>query len=59
MEEFEQWLLDLEVQTLTDELKAEILEKLEEASQNLVTESYQEGYGAAKDDIVYHIENQM
>jgi hypothetical protein len=28
MEDFEQWLNDLDLQTLTDELKEEILEKV-------------------------------
>ena len=55
MEDFEDWLGYLETQTLTDELKREILEKVE----ILYEESYGLGYSEAKDEIIDHISFKM
>ena len=48
MEDFQDWLEDLETQTLTDELKREILEKVE----ILYEDSYGLGYAEAKHEII-------
>jgi hypothetical protein len=48
MEDFENWLEDLETQTLTDELKREILEKVE----ILQEEYYGLGYAEANHEII-------
>jgi hypothetical protein len=55
MEDFENWLEDLEIQTLTDELKEVILKKVE----NIQEDSYGEGYGDAKHEIINHITYEM
>jgi hypothetical protein len=55
MEDFQDWLEDLETQTLTDELKKEILEKVE----ILQEESYGLGYSEAKYEIIDHITFKM
>lgn len=55
MHEFEDWLKELATQTLTYELKDEILEKVE----FLIEKSWNEGYDAAKQDIVEYITNKM
>ena len=55
MEDFEDWLEDLETQTLTDELKKEILEKVE----ILQEEYYGLGYAEAKHEIIDHITYKM
>ncbi len=56
MEDFEDWLInELETQTLTDELKREILEKVE----ILQEESYGLGYAEAKHEIIDHITYKM
>jgi hypothetical protein len=54
MEDFERWLIDeVETQTLTDELKDEILEKVKFA----LEDAYGEGYHDAKESILNHINN--
>jgi hypothetical protein len=53
MIEFENWLEDLDIQTLTDELKKEILERLEDACKD----AYDEGYSEAKDDMLNYLDN--
>jgi hypothetical protein len=55
MEDFQDWLEDLETQTLTDELKREILEKVE----ILYEDSYGLGYAEAKHEIIDHITYKM
>ena len=55
MEDFEDWLEDLETQTLTNELKREILEKVE----ILYQDAYGLGYGEAKHEIIDHITYKM
>jgi hypothetical protein len=55
MHEFENWLKDLATQTLTDELKDEILEKVD----SLIEKNWDESYEAAKQDIVEYITNRM
>jgi flagellar biosynthesis/type III secretory pathway protein FliH len=57
--EFIQWITDLDLQTLTDELKEEIVTSAEEAFMSEYDYGYQEGYTDAKDDIVSHIESEM
>jgi len=55
MEDFERWLYDLNLQTLTDELKEEIITKVEE----LCDEYKAEGYHEAKDNMILFIENDL
>jgi len=55
MKNFENWLEDLDIQTLTDELKKEILERVEDAC----TDAYNEGYSEAKHEIIDHITYKM
>ena len=55
MIEFEFWLYDIETQTLTDDLKQEILEMVEE----LVNNTYNDGFWDAKQKIVNYIENDI
>jgi hypothetical protein len=55
MHEFEDWLKELATQTLTYELKDEILEKVE----SLIEKNWDLGYEAAKQDIVEYITNKM
>jgi hypothetical protein len=55
MIEFEFWLYNIETQTLTDDLKKEILEMVEE----LFNSTYQEAYYDAKQKIVNYIENDI
>ncbi len=57
--EFIQWITDLDLQTLTDELKEEIVTSAEEAFMSEYSYGHQEGYQAAKNDIVNHIESEM
>jgi hypothetical protein len=51
MEDFEDWLENLETQTLTDELKNEILERVNE----LHEDAYMEGKEQAKFEISNYI----
>lgn len=51
MEKLLEWLENLDVQTLTDELKKDIIEQIE----IVVDEAYEDGYNKAKDDIITHI----
>jgi uncharacterized protein (UPF0335 family) len=51
MEDFENWLENLNIQTLTAELKQEILEKVEDIHED----AYGEGYDDAKNEIIYQI----
>ena len=53
MIDFENWLEDLEIQTLTEELKKEILKRVDD----LHKDAYGEGYGDAKDTMYNHLEN--
>jgi hypothetical protein len=54
MEDFERWLIDeLETQTLTDELKDEILERV----RVLYEDTYAEGYSEAKDNMLNYLED--
>ena len=55
MIEFEFWLYNIETQTLTDDLKKEILEMVE----NLVSDTYNDGFFDAKQKIVNYIENDI
>ena len=59
MEDFENWLEYLEIQTLTDELKEEILEREKELYENAQSEGYGEGYSEAKHDIIDHLTYKM
>lgn len=53
MEDFEQWLNDLDLQTLTDELKSEILERV----QVVYEDAYGEGYHEAKHNMFNALED--
>ena len=55
MEQLIEWLEDLELQTLTDDLKSEIIEKIIEQSEMLHRNSYDKGYIEARNDIIEHI----
>ena len=59
MEQLIEWLEDLELQTLTDDLKSEIIEKIIEQSEMLHRNSYDKGYIEAKHDIIEHITYNM
>ena len=54
-EEFVEWMEGLQIQTLTDELKQDIIEK----ATDLYTEGHAEGYGDAKHEIINHITYDM
>ena len=53
MENFIDWLDDLDIQTLTDELKKEILERVEV----LVQDAYGDGYFEAKDNMLNYLDS--
>lgn len=53
MEDFEQWLNDLDLQTLTDELKEDIIEKM----QTVHEDAYSEGYRDAKENMLDYLTN--
>ena len=56
MEDFERWLIDeLQTQTLTDELKNEILERVRDLHECAYREGHDEGYADAKHEIIEHI----
>lgn len=55
MDDFRFWLESLDTQTLTDELKQEILEYAE----GLFEDEFAKGYSAALKEVVYHIETRM
>lgn len=55
MEDFEEWLESLEIQTLTDELKSDILEKVQDLYNNAYDEAYLEGKEQAKFEISEYI----
>lgn len=59
MQELIEWLEGLEVQTLTDELKSEIIEKIIEQSEILHRDFYNKGYIEAKHEIIEHITYKM
>jgi hypothetical protein len=59
MEQLIEWLEDLELQTLTDDLKSEIIEKIIEQSEMLHRNSYDKGYIEARHDIIEHITYNM
>jgi flagellar biosynthesis/type III secretory pathway protein FliH len=53
MEDFEKWLIDeLEIQTLTDELKNDILIRMQDLYDDAYSEGYTEGYSKARLDII-------
>jgi hypothetical protein len=55
IDEFNEWIEGLDLQTLTDELKEEIITKVEE----LYDDARSEGYYQAKDHMILFIENDM
>jgi flagellar biosynthesis/type III secretory pathway protein FliH len=55
MEELIEWLESLEIQTLTDELKSDILEKVQDLYDNAYDEAYLEGKEQAKFEISEYI----
>ena len=55
IDEFNEWIEGLDLQTLTDELKEEIMTRVEE----LCDEARSEGYYQAKDHMILFIENDM
>jgi hypothetical protein len=55
IDEFNEWIEGLDLQTLTDELKQEIITRVEE----LYDDARAEGYGEAKDHMILFIENDM
>lgn len=54
-DDFRFWLENLDTQTLTDELKMEIIEYAED----LIEDAYNEGYSEAKHEIINHITYNM
>ena len=56
MEDFERWLEDLELQTLTDELKNEILERVQELEDDAYEEGRDEGTHVAQELIIQTIQ---
>lgn len=60
MEDFEIWLMDeLETQTLTDELKEDILMRIQDLCDDAHEEGYEEGYNKAKEEITDYITFKM
>lgn len=59
MNEFEEWLVNLEIQTLTDELKDEILKKVSELHEQAQSEGYEEGFSEAKHEIIDYLTYNM
>lgn len=60
MEDFERWLIDeLETQTLTDELKDEIFQRVKELYTDAQGEGYDEGYSDAKHEIIDYLTYKM
>jgi hypothetical protein len=57
MEDFQDWLEDLETQTLTDELKNEILEKVKELCDYTYDDAYLDGKQQAVFEIRGYIKN--
>jgi len=55
IDEFNEWIEGLDLQTLTDELKEEIITKVRE----LYGDAQVEGYTEAKDNMILFIENDM
>jgi hypothetical protein len=53
MEDFERWLNDLDLQTLTDELKEEIIERV----QIVHEDAYGEGFGDAKGNMLDYLDS--
>ena len=53
MEDFEQWLNDLDLQTLTDELKSEILERVQVVHED----GYGDGYREAVNNMYVALES--
>jgi len=54
MEDFERWLIDeVGTQTLTDELKKEIIERV----QIVHEDAYGEGFGDAKDNMLDYLDS--
>lgn len=51
MENFERWLNDLDLQTLTDELKQEIIERV----QIVYEDAYGEGFGDARGNMLDYL----
>ena len=59
MQELIEWLEGLEVQTLTDELKSEIIEKVQDLVDEATSEAFHDGYSDAKHDIIEYLTYKM
>jgi flagellar biosynthesis/type III secretory pathway protein FliH len=60
MEDFEKWLIDeLEIQTLTDELKNDILIRMQDLYDDAHSEGYAKGYSEARLDIIDELTHGM
>jgi hypothetical protein len=59
MEELTKWLENLDIQTLTDDLKSEIIEKVTYQVEILNMNAYDEGYNEARDEIMNYITNKI
>lgn len=59
VEEFKDWLDDLDLQTLTDELKETILEKVTDVSIKSQEDGWYEGFDEAKEKLQAFIDNEM
>jgi hypothetical protein len=59
IDEFNEWIEGLDLQTLTDELKREILERVRDLHEDAQSEGYGEGYSEAKHEIIDHITFKM
>tara|TARA_R110000868_G_scaffold36248_1_gene128750 strand:- start:16161 stop:16340 length:180 start_codon:yes stop_codon:yes gene_type:complete len=59
MEELIKWLENLDIQTLTDDLKSEIIEKVTYQVETLNMNAYDEGYNEARDEIMNYITNNI
>jgi len=57
VEDFAYWLEGLDVQTLTDELKGDIIDKVRDALEEIYTEGFVDGKQAAIVDIQNAIDN--
>ena len=56
MEDFEEWLENLETQTLTDELKTEIIERINELEDDAYENGRNEGIHVAQELIIQTIQ---
>jgi len=55
----DKWLENLDIQTLTDDLKSEIIEKVTYQVETLNMNAYDEGYNEARDEIMNYITNNI